>query len=97
VGLARPSLGALTLIGGFLELARVGIGKGGSCGSGKLGLLARWWVAIPFWIIAALRIPFDLLDVPLTDERAMAFELDLANPEIAESLVSLPSGMLNEL
>lgn len=43
VGLRWPSLGALTLVGGFLELALVGMGKGGSRGSGRLGLLARPW------------------------------------------------------
>jgi hypothetical protein len=40
LGLVRPSLGALALTGGYLELARVGIGNGGSFGSVRLGLLA---------------------------------------------------------
>lgn len=60
VGLRWPSLGELAPIGGgFRELARVGIGNGGRPGSARLGLLERprpWWLAIPLWIMAFLRI-----------------------------------------
>jgi hypothetical protein len=71
----RPSLGALTLTGGFRELARVGMGNGGSLGSVRLGLLTRWCVAMPFWIMAALRMPLDL--IPSIEERGPLVELDL--------------------
>lgn len=57
----RPSLGALALKGGFLELARVGMGNGGSFGSVRLGLLALWCEAMPLWIMADRRMTLDFV------------------------------------
>ncbi len=96
MGLARPSLGALALTGGFLELARVGIGNGGSLASGRLGLRGRWWLTMPFWIIAALRMMLDLLeDAPSTDERAMRFDSDLlGGASRCSMLYTLPGSVL---
>lgn len=94
VGLRCPSLGALMLIGGFRELALVGMGNGGSRGSGRLGLLLRpAWVAMPLWIMAALRMPLDLLDVlrtgPFSSDLRAPFSEDF---RVTDSRLSRPSG-----
>src|SRR3569833_2368539 len=92
VGLRWPSLGALMLIGGFRELARVGMGKGGSRGSGRLGLRDRpWWVAMPLWIMAALRMTLDLLVLPdpLSKPRGAPLSDSL---RVSDSRLSRPSG-----
>ena len=58
VGLRCASLGTLALRGGRRELARVGIGNGGSWFSCAPGLGDRVWCdAMPLWIMAALRMP----------------------------------------
>lgn len=91
VGLLFPSLGALILKGGFLELARVGIGKGGSLSDiGKLGLLGRPLCAVMPLETSALRRIAPCLGGGMT-------KLNGLSKWRTGSLFILGSGMLGEL
>jgi hypothetical protein len=84
VGDLCPSLvGALALV--LRELARCGIGKGGFLASGRLGLRARppLWLAMPLWIMAALRITLARLPGP----GGVADDLSYSLPEIPATLL----------
>lgn len=77
------------LMGGFRELARVGIGNGGSLWSGRLGLRARpACVAIPFWIMAALRITLDRLELAVAADFSRARAMDLSDGLLVAVAVS---------